>query len=57
MATHCGLDFETSISLRVNHYTNAPYRGRMGFEPMSLCVLAITLPRVIGVMTSDYSNG
>lgn len=55
MATHCGLDFETSISLRftINY---APTKDGWEVEPIISLRVTITLPRVIGVMTSDYSK-
>lgn len=54
MATHCGLDFETSISLRVKplHYRRQRLRG---WDSNPCCLrFSLKLPRVIGVMTSDF---
>ncbi len=55
MATHCGRDFETLISLRFT-ITYAPTRDGWEVEPIISLRVTITLPRVIGVMTSDYSK-
>jgi hypothetical protein len=54
-ATHCGVGFETTISLRITIILRS-WSERMGNDPTISLRVAITLPRVIGVMTSDHGK-
>jgi hypothetical protein len=45
------------ISLRITFILRPGTLGRMGIDPIISLRFTLLLPRVIGVMTSDYSNG
>ena len=54
IATHCGRGFETLISLRITIILR-PLSGRLGTDPNISLRVAITLPRVIQLITLDYN--
>lgn len=56
MATYCGRDYDTLISLRSLHLS---YFGSIPSDRIRTDAslrFTIKLPQVIGVMTSDYSK-